>query len=98
MALTPEEKRRFLKALEEDKEFKMAVAGTIGLGEILEELKRLREDFEKWVKMEEERWEAADKRFARIETSLGAYCRGSVQPVRLGGAEGRDKRAGGGRA
>ena len=72
MALTPEEKRRFLKALEEDKEFKMAVAGTIGLGEILEELKRLREDFEKWIKMEKERWEAADKRFARIETSLGA--------------------------
>ena len=72
MALTPEEKRRFLKALEEDKEFKMAVAGTIGLGEILEELKRLREDFEKWIKIEEERWEAADKRFARIETSLGA--------------------------
>ena len=72
MALTPEEKRRFLKALEEDKEFKMAVAGTIGLGEILEELKRLREDFEKWIKMEKERWEAADKRFARIETTLGA--------------------------
>jgi len=72
VALTPEEKRRFLKALEEDKEFKMAVAGTIGLGEILEELKRLREDFEKWIKMEKERWEAADKRFARIETTLGA--------------------------
>jgi Holliday junction resolvase-like predicted endonuclease len=72
VALTPEEKRRFLKALEEDKEFKMAVAGTIGLGGILEELKRLREDFEKWIKMEKERWEAADKRFARIETSLGA--------------------------
>jgi Holliday junction resolvase-like predicted endonuclease len=72
VALTPEEKRRFLKALEEDKEFKMAVAGTIGLGEILEELKRLREDFEKWIKMEKKRWEAANKRFARIETSLGA--------------------------
>ncbi|MCI4446934.1 MAG: hypothetical protein JHC20_03340 [Pyrobaculum sp.] len=53
MALTPEEKRRFLKALEEDEEFKMAVAGTIGLGEILEELKRLREDFEKWIKRKE---------------------------------------------
>jgi len=26
-----------------------------GLGEILEELKRLREDFEKWIKMEKER-------------------------------------------
>ncbi len=72
MALTPEEKRRFLKALEEDKEFKTAVAGTIGLGEILEELKRLREDFEKWIKMEKKRWEAANKRFARIETILGA--------------------------
>ena len=72
MALTPEEKRRFLKALEEDKEFRMAVAGTIGLGEILGELKRLREDFEKWIKIEKERWEAANKRFARIEASLGA--------------------------
>ena len=72
MALTPEEKRRFLKALEEDEEFRMAVAGTIGLGEILGELKRLREDFEKWIKMEKERWEAANKRFARIEASLGA--------------------------
>jgi hypothetical protein len=72
VALTPEEKRRFLKALEEDEEFRMAVAGTIGLGGILEELKRLREDFEKWIKMEKKRWEAADKRFARIETSLGA--------------------------
>ena len=72
MALTPEEKRRFLKALEEDEEFKMAVAGTIGLGGILEELKRLREDFEKWIKMEKKRWEAANKRFARIETTLGA--------------------------
>ena len=72
MALTPEEKRRFLKALEEDEEFRMAVAGTIGLGGILEELKRLREDFEKWIKMEKKRWEAANKRFARIETTLGA--------------------------
>jgi hypothetical protein len=72
VALTPEEKRRFLKALEEDEEFKMAVAGTIGLGEILEELKRLREDFEKWINMEKERWEAANKRFAHIETTLGA--------------------------
>jgi Holliday junction resolvase-like predicted endonuclease len=72
VALTPEEKRRFLKALEEDEEFRMAVAGTIGLGEILEELKRLREDFEKWIKMEKKRWEAANKRFARIEATLGA--------------------------
>ena len=72
MALTPEEKRRFLKALEEDEEFRMAVAGTIGLGGILEELKRLREDFKKWIKIEKKRWETANKRFARIETYLGA--------------------------
>ncbi len=50
----------------------MAVAGTISLGEILEELKRLREDFGKWIKMEKKRREAADKRFACIETTLGA--------------------------
>jgi hypothetical protein len=72
VALTPEEKRRFLKALEEDEEFRMAVAGTIGLGGILEELKRLREDFEKWIEMEKKRWEAANKRFVRIETTLEA--------------------------
>ena len=38
-----------------------------GLGEILEELKRLREDFEKWIKMEKERWEAVLRRERNVE-------------------------------
>jgi len=43
MALSSEEKRRFLRALEEDEEFRLAVAGLLGLREILEELRELRE-------------------------------------------------------
>lgn len=49
MVLSPEEKRRFLKALEEDQEFRYAVAGLLGLGEVLNELRRLREDFNNFV-------------------------------------------------
>jgi chromosome segregation ATPase len=59
MALSAEEKKRFLKSLDEDKEFRYAVAGYLGIGEILkrldsleesmvklwEEVKSLREDF-----------------------------------------------------
>jgi len=59
MALSAEEKKRFLKSLDEDKEFRYAVAGYLGIAEILkrldsleesmvklwEEVKSLREDF-----------------------------------------------------
>ena len=59
MVLSAEEKKRFLKSLDEDKEFRYAVAGYLGIGEILkrldsleesmvklwEEVKSLREDF-----------------------------------------------------
>ncbi len=79
-----EEKLRFLKALEEDAEFRYAVAGLIGLGEVLSELKRLREDFQRHVELEEKRWEEnrrlweensrrweeAYKRFEAIESEL----------------------------
>ncbi len=38
MSLSAEEKKKFLKALEEDEEFKFAVAGLIGYKEILERI------------------------------------------------------------
>ena len=86
MSLTAEEKRRFLKALEEDQEFRYAVAGLLGLGEVLAELKRLREDFNKYVKKNERRWrqnerrwkeaykrfDDIERRLSNVETTLGA--------------------------
>ena len=79
VSLSPEEKRRFLKALEEDPEFRYAVAGLLGLGEVLNELKKLRDDFNKFVELEgkrweenNKRWEEANKRFSRLEETLGA--------------------------
>ena len=63
MGLSAEEKRRLLKALEEDEEFRLAVAGLIGLGEVIQELRRLREDFDKWVKKTERWWRQNEKRW-----------------------------------
>ena len=84
MGLTAEEKRRFLKALEEDQEFRYAVAGLLGLGEVLKRLEELRQDFNNYVKrskrrwrqnerrwrQNEKRWELAYKRFDDIERML----------------------------
>lgn len=53
MGLSADEKRRLLKALEEDEGFRLAVAGLLGLGEAIQELRRLREDFDKWMKKTE---------------------------------------------
>jgi hypothetical protein len=49
-------KKEFLELLEKDEEFRLAVAGLLGLREILEELRKLRRDFEEYVKQNEERW------------------------------------------
>ena len=75
--LSSEEKRRFLRALSEDEEFRYAVAGLLGLGAVLDELRRLREDFNKHIEQEEKRWEEnekrwqeAFKRFEAIEAEL----------------------------
>lgn len=46
-SLSDEEERRFLRALEGDEEFRLAVAGLIGLREALKEPRRLREDSNK---------------------------------------------------
>jgi len=59
--LTREEKLRFLRALEEDAEFRYAVAGAIGLLSVLEELRKLRENFNRFVEIEERRWEGHTK-------------------------------------
>jgi hypothetical protein len=69
-SLTREEKLRFLRALEEDAEFRYAVAGAIGILTVVEELRRLREDFNRLAELEERRWEETYKRFEAIERRL----------------------------
>ncbi len=54
--MSPEEKRRFLKALETDEEFRLAVAGLLGLGEILQELRDLRRRMDRYIRLSERRW------------------------------------------
>jgi len=56
VVLSPEEKRRFLKALETDEEFRLAVAGMLGLGEILQELRDLRRRMDRYIRLSERRW------------------------------------------
>ncbi|MEL9940236.1 MAG: DUF3782 domain-containing protein [Ignisphaera sp.] len=63
-------KSEFLRLLKEDEEFRYAIAGLIGFGEVLkrldrheEELKRLREDFLVFVKEQEKRWEENNRRW-----------------------------------
>ncbi|MGC8596945.1 MAG: hypothetical protein ACP5NY_03390 [Thermocladium sp.] len=48
-ALSNEEKKRLLKAIQEDEEFRYAVAGLLGLDTILNDLRRLREEFDKYI-------------------------------------------------
>jgi len=50
-------KKEFLRFLREDEEFRLAVAGLLGLDTILSELRKLREDFNRFVELEEKRWE-----------------------------------------
>ena len=77
-------KEKILRLLREDEEFRLAVAGLIGLDTILNELRKLREDFhyfmkeqekrweENWRRWEEnnKRWEEAYRRFEVIEKTL----------------------------
>ena len=66
MSLSDEEKRRFLRALEEDEEFRLAVAGLIGLREVLEELRRLREDSSKRFEAIERKLLEHDEKFRAV--------------------------------
>ena len=86
MASDAELKQKFLELLKSDEGFRLAVAGLLGLDTVINELRKLREDFLLFVKEQEKRWEEAfkrfesierkleehDKRFARIELELGA--------------------------
>lgn len=69
-ALSKEEKERILKAVEEDREFRLALAGAIGFKELLERFARLEE---RQQKLEErfselaERQQKLEERFAELE-------------------------------
>ena len=63
-------KHDILRLIREDEEFRLAVAGLLGFEEILrrldkheEELKKLREDFNNFVREQEKRWEENNKRW-----------------------------------
>ena len=73
MSLTPEEKRRLLRALEEDEEFRYAVAGLLGFKEILDRIVALEERFAELEKRQmrlEERQAALEERMLRLEEEL----------------------------
>ncbi|MEM2678746.1 MAG: hypothetical protein QXU62_08880, partial [Thermofilaceae archaeon] len=70
-------KSELLRLLKEDEEFRYTVAGLLGLREILDELRKLREDFLAFVKEQEKRWEEnnrrweeASRRFLSLESEL----------------------------
>jgi len=63
MAINAELKKRFLEFLKSDEEFRLAVAGLLGLDTVISELKRLREDFLTFVKEQEKRWEENNRRW-----------------------------------
>jgi uncharacterized phage-like protein YoqJ len=56
-------KKAVLELLKSDEEFRLAVAGLLGLDTIISELKKLREDFLTFIKLEEKRWEENNKRW-----------------------------------
>ena len=67
-SLTREERERLLKTLEEDREFRYAIAGLIGMREILERLDHVEENIEKlWMEVrglregQEKLWEGQEK-------------------------------------
>jgi M penetrans paralogue family 2. len=57
MALSAEEKRRFLRSLDEDIEFRYAVAGYLGISEILKRLDSLEESMLKLWENQNKLWE-----------------------------------------
>jgi len=60
-------RRELLRLLREDEEFRLAVAGLLGLDEVLRELKKLREDFNNFVKEQAKRWEENNKRWEEAD-------------------------------
>ena len=73
--LSKEEKLKILKPLEEDKEFRYAVAGLIGVSEILERLDRIEENLERlWTEVrslregQEKLWENQEKLWIEVRS------------------------------
>jgi hypothetical protein len=60
---TVELKKKILNLLREDEEFRLAVVGLLGMDTILRELKKLREDFQHFVREQEKRWEEEARRW-----------------------------------
>jgi len=60
-------KREILELLESDEEFRYAVAGFLGLDAVLNELKKMRDDFQTFVKLQEKRWEENEERWRANE-------------------------------
>ncbi|MCS7102727.1 MAG: hypothetical protein NZ992_02455 [Candidatus Korarchaeum sp.] len=56
-------KQEILRLLKEDEEFRYTVAGLLGLREVIEELRKLREDFNNFMKLESQRWEENNRRW-----------------------------------
>jgi len=70
-SLSDEELRqRFLELLKRDEELRLAVAGLIGLKEVLEELRRLREDSNKRFEALERKLLEHDRRFEALKRKL----------------------------
>ncbi len=70
MSLSAEEKRKLIKALEEDQEFRYAVAGLLGYKEILDRITSLEEKFARLEERQtrlEERFASLEERFAKLE-------------------------------
>ncbi len=75
--LTKAEKERFLRAVEEDREFRYALMGLLGFREILDRVTKLEERFakleerqqrlEEWFKELAERQHRLEERFAKLE-------------------------------
>jgi len=70
-------RRRLLRLLLEDEEFRLAVAGAIGLGEVLEELRWLRRKSLEHDK----RFNKMNRRLSRIEMELGALSESFYSPA-----------------
>jgi predicted DNA-binding protein (UPF0278 family) len=53
--------------LETEEEFKLAVAGLLGLGEILQELRDLRRRMDRYIRISERRWREWQQTWKKLE-------------------------------